>query len=247
MSDRNRDKRFFRRVLLGAGFVVILWATSAVLILRYYRTADERAAFGDVFGAVNALFSGLAFLGLIVAIILQKEELEQQRAEMMRSRKAQEDSARALERRFSFDEELVLKRLTLDLYNEWHAPDMHSSRIELARSLKARREAGDKVIPLSDIDGQSASETVHVFRIYHFFEKWTLLAIARQIDQPLLLRLLRIYANWWDKAFFTELQAAEKDIDYQAALRSIRTQVLEPARSLSPHFVEEPEADSAGS
>jgi hypothetical protein len=39
-----------------------------------------------MFGAVNALFSGLAFAGLIYAILLQREELEFQRQELIETR-----------------------------------------------------------------------------------------------------------------------------------------------------------------
>ena len=42
----------------------------------------EKGEFGDSFGPVNALFSGLAFLGVIVAIILQGRELTLQREEL---------------------------------------------------------------------------------------------------------------------------------------------------------------------
>lgn len=38
--------------------------------------------FGDSFGALNALFSGLAFAGLIVTLIMQKDELSMQREEL---------------------------------------------------------------------------------------------------------------------------------------------------------------------
>lgn len=40
-----------------------------------------------MFGAANALFSGFAFVGLIVAILLQREELELQRKELKLTRK----------------------------------------------------------------------------------------------------------------------------------------------------------------
>ena len=36
--------------------------------------SEKQGQFGDQFGAVNALFSGLAFAGLIFTIILQKKE-----------------------------------------------------------------------------------------------------------------------------------------------------------------------------
>ncbi|MEZ6115463.1 MAG: hypothetical protein R3C28_02655 [Pirellulaceae bacterium] len=37
--------------------------------------AEGAGEFGDQFGAVNALFSGLALLGVIIAIMLQMKEL----------------------------------------------------------------------------------------------------------------------------------------------------------------------------
>lgn len=65
--------------------------------MKYIPSDASRSAFGDLFGAVNALFSGLAFLGLIVAIILQRKELEEQRKEIRQSRIAQAESAEALQ------------------------------------------------------------------------------------------------------------------------------------------------------
>ena len=54
--------------------------------------------FGDSFGAVNALFSGLAFAGVIYAIILQRKELQLQREELEATRgelKGQKEALRA--------------------------------------------------------------------------------------------------------------------------------------------------------
>lgn len=64
----------------------------------------ERGTFGDMFGAVNTLFSGLAFAGVIYAIVLQqrelklqREELELTRNELSRTADAQEKSEKALQ------------------------------------------------------------------------------------------------------------------------------------------------------
>lgn len=46
-----------------------------------------RGTFGDMFGAVNALFSGLAFAGMIITLLQQKEELSLQRKELEETRK----------------------------------------------------------------------------------------------------------------------------------------------------------------
>jgi uncharacterized protein YdcH (DUF465 family) len=43
---------------------------------------SERALFGDSFGSLNTLFSGLAFAGIITSIFLQSQELKETRAEI---------------------------------------------------------------------------------------------------------------------------------------------------------------------
>lgn len=58
----------------------------------------ERGTFGDMFGVVNALFSGLALAGVIFAILLQREELRLQRKELELTREELRKSAEAQER-----------------------------------------------------------------------------------------------------------------------------------------------------
>ena len=50
----------------------------------------EKGEFGDTFGALNALFAGLAFAGVIYAILLQRKELALQRQELKLQRKTLE-------------------------------------------------------------------------------------------------------------------------------------------------------------
>jgi hypothetical protein len=45
--------------------VIILWGLSWLCTMWYYKTAASAGPFGDLFGAVNSLFSGLAFGGII--------------------------------------------------------------------------------------------------------------------------------------------------------------------------------------
>ena len=63
---------------------------------------DNSGVFGDTFGLVNAGFSGLAFLGVIYAIILQSRELELQRKELHHSVEAIKRSAEAQEESNTF-------------------------------------------------------------------------------------------------------------------------------------------------
>lgn len=74
---------WLNRHLLCLMLIIVITAFLAnfCLIFTNY-SKDARGTFGDQFGAVNALFSGLAFTGLIYTIILQRRDLKLQRQEM---------------------------------------------------------------------------------------------------------------------------------------------------------------------
>lgn len=101
-----------------AGLVVYVVALGAYLCFAWQRTfgiadATEKTTaglFGDAFGAFNAAFSGLGFVGLAFTIYLQhrqlklqqhelalqREELRMTREELARSTLAQQESEKAL-------------------------------------------------------------------------------------------------------------------------------------------------------
>jgi Putative phage abortive infection protein len=70
-----------------------LWILCAIVIsiwtisMFWLKDQKERGTFGDMFGGVNALFSGLALAGIIYTIFLQKKELGLQRKELRDTRK----------------------------------------------------------------------------------------------------------------------------------------------------------------
>jgi hypothetical protein len=83
--------------------VVLLWFGIGLTPMLLFGSWEVRGQVGDMFGAVNSLFSGLAFAGVILAIFLQREELALQREELKmtreelkRSAEAQEESSQAL-------------------------------------------------------------------------------------------------------------------------------------------------------
>jgi hypothetical protein len=65
-----------------------------------------RGQYGDQFGALNALFSGLAFAGLIYAVLMQREELALQREELQLTRKEMRRQRRELNRSASAQQAL---------------------------------------------------------------------------------------------------------------------------------------------
>lgn len=71
-------------------FVVSSWFLFVMEWFPWWTEENARGTFGDSFGVVNALFSGLAFAGVIYAILLQKKELELQRKELKLQRKTLE-------------------------------------------------------------------------------------------------------------------------------------------------------------
>lgn len=75
------------------------WLTPAFVQFQVSQTKiDNAGVYGDQFGAVNALFSGLAFGGVIIAIILQTQELRLQRQELQATRNELRGSKEQLER-----------------------------------------------------------------------------------------------------------------------------------------------------
>ena len=60
------------------GFIVVagLWIGSYFLIDCYSSNIGEAGSIGDRFGAVNALFTGLAFGGLIITLLMQRDDLK---------------------------------------------------------------------------------------------------------------------------------------------------------------------------
>ncbi|MBX2914094.1 MAG: hypothetical protein KF856_02360 [Cyclobacteriaceae bacterium] len=73
--------------LIVFGVVIGFWALSWFLVVWLIKPDENqvwavRGQFGDMFGAINALFSGLAFAGVILTILLQREELRAQKEEL---------------------------------------------------------------------------------------------------------------------------------------------------------------------
>ena len=75
-------------------FIVLLVLTIYMLILpTFLPDWAERGQFGDMFGVVNTLFSGLAFSALVCALILQSRELQATRLEFSKQSAAQAEHA----------------------------------------------------------------------------------------------------------------------------------------------------------
>jgi hypothetical protein len=75
--------------IFALAFILAIWISTPWLVGKLAGTpppTNGLGAFGDIFGATNALFSGLAFLGLIYTIYLQREDLKQNMVELRLNR-----------------------------------------------------------------------------------------------------------------------------------------------------------------
>jgi hypothetical protein len=97
-----------RTVIITVLAVVTLWLSSFFVLGALFATPTERGQVGDLFGAVNALFSGLAFAGLIIAITLQRQELAIQREELRLQRDEMAKSREQLANQVVVQRALVL-------------------------------------------------------------------------------------------------------------------------------------------
>lgn len=85
------DKKLLLLVLaLGA----MLWAVSIPLLYVFYPPARTAGEFGGMFGAVDALFSGLALAGVVYALLLQNFEIRSTQRMLEESIRANELAAR---------------------------------------------------------------------------------------------------------------------------------------------------------
>lgn len=103
--------------------VVVLWLLP--LGLLFWKQPGGVGEAGDMFGSVTALFSGLAFAGLIAALFTQRQELITQRKELELQRKELELSRREYKLQ-RFENTLFAM---LELFNG-HVQSLEDSRIE---------------------------------------------------------------------------------------------------------------------
>lgn len=92
-------------IVMGVLFLIVLaaWLGSYFLIAGLFGTPKSPGTAGDLFGAVGSLFAGLAFVGVLWAILLQRKSLQMQHDdlkatldEMKQAREAHEESADTL-------------------------------------------------------------------------------------------------------------------------------------------------------
>ena len=124
---KERSAVGIKTLFIFVFIVVGLQVLAAYLEIIFLKDWQGRSNFGEMFGSVNTLFSGLAFAGVIYTILLQRYELESQRESQEKS-----EHLMALTARLSALNSLV---------------EATSRRLT---DMKERRDPADEISPVKD-------------------------------------------------------------------------------------------------
>lgn len=112
------QKHKYKLIFVAVALIVIALCIAYFFIIRAkISSPEERGTFGDMFGTVGALFSGLAFAGVIVTMLQQKEELELQRKELAQTNLALESQRKEMEAQ---NKTIMLQRFESTFFNMLH-------------------------------------------------------------------------------------------------------------------------------
>jgi hypothetical protein len=91
-NDMPEGNSYLEKLGKNLFIIALIIIFSSILTLVIFdvfilKNWTERGTFGDTFGFLNAIFSGLAFGGILYTILLQREELKDQRLELLYTRR----------------------------------------------------------------------------------------------------------------------------------------------------------------
>lgn len=152
---KKKETDYRKMVIYGAIFtVIVLWIISWLSIdylivpkteIENPNLLSERGAFGDKFGFINSLFSGLALTGIIISIYFQQKELSLQRDELIETREEFKDQNfqttffNLLKTQRQLAEEIITNVWDLKSYDKFKKKDLNGrlffnhSKFELDR------------------------------------------------------------------------------------------------------------------
>lgn len=122
--SNNKNKLSPGRIFwLAISLVCLIYVTYIVIMnFVFHENMEQRGQFGNMFGFIGSLFSGLAFAGLIVTILQQREDLQNQKDEINLQRQDLEAQTEALrlqkEEIAQTNEELKLQRKEMEEQNK---------------------------------------------------------------------------------------------------------------------------------
>lgn len=109
MLEKEEKKDNYLKIFIWIAVVLSLLSIAFPFIINsIFSDWSKSGTFGDTFGALNALFSGLALTGVIVTILIQRSELKNQRIELQLQRSEMQETRK----------EFLINRTTNLVYNQ---------------------------------------------------------------------------------------------------------------------------------
>lgn len=137
MERNDTEDKWSCYMMWAIGFVLLVMIVSFFVIYKCIDCWEQRGQFGDLFGVVNALFSGLAFAGLIITIRQQHLDLEYQSQSIAQTKQELENQTREFNEqnetlRIQRFENTFFKMLEVQqsIVNDLYAADSHKERVE---------------------------------------------------------------------------------------------------------------------
>lgn len=180
MGEGTHAESSWMRIVVVAALVVGgLWVCNMIIGVQAWFVAGPSGAgeFGDMFGAVNALFSGLALGGIVVALFMQRHDLAiQQKAlaeqlnEQRRLIGEHEEARKQYERTALAQEKAVQAQLFKQVYDYIIATEKDRKLVfHRAESLRGvKTSAGWRGIETRGKDGDLIDAVHNVANCYHY-------------------------------------------------------------------------------
>ncbi len=75
---KMRTLKYILIITITTGIILTIWRYAGIVIYNIYFSLGYKETIGDMFGAVGTLFTGLAFAGLIITLIIQRQDIKKQ-------------------------------------------------------------------------------------------------------------------------------------------------------------------------
>ena len=140
-------KRFFGFFFLGF-LVIAIWLGSSIFMVELYGIPKTASEAGEMFGGVNALFSGLALAGVIFTVWLQSADLKTNEKNLNKSMEANQRSMEIMALSALIQE----SDCALARYERWESADADYAKAKATVRKKLNEHRKKLELVLDDIE-----------------------------------------------------------------------------------------------
>lgn len=224
MSRLFRHTNWFRQHKPWIIFAIAVIFIIAVCLLFVYFMKEQpwgmekRGQFGDMFGVLGAVFSGLAFAGLIVTLIQQHDDLKLQREDLRLQRQeiAQTNLELALQRKEMEEQNktIMLQRFETTFFN------MLKSLNEVRNDIKYSGDFDLRTGTTKVIEGKDAIERIYqlgfsLIKKHGYndpFIKNYMSHYFRHLIQTLKIIDVADFLSYQEKCYYTEIVSSHMSL-----------------------------------